>query len=255
MTSEHIRIVTRGDDLGSCRAANHAIYEAFDRGIMRNTSVMVPAPEFEHGAEVFADVPDICLGLHITLNAEWDAVKWGPVLPPEQVPSLVNEDGNFPRTAQVLHDRDASTEEMIAEVQAQLDKARAHGLDIRYMDAHCGVTWLGDLEERVARLAEREGLIFQPEVKRLPRLDDPPEDPIERVLAQIKAAEPGTYLMVSHPGYYCAEMRRLSHTGTTGDQVAWSRDAQRRRFTDRSILEYVMTHDIHPIRYDEIDTQ
>jgi hypothetical protein len=252
MSEEQIRLVTRGDDLGSCKAANEAIYEAFDRGILRNTSVMVPAPEFEHGADMFAGVKDMCVGLHITLNAEWDAVKWGPVLPPEQVPSLVTEDGNFYRMPQDLHEREAGGDEMIAEVQAQLDRARAHGLDIRYLDAHCGVTWLDDLEQRARRLAEREGLVFEPRLERLPKPDGAPKDHVERLLACLEAAEPGTYLTVGHPGYYCAEMRRLSHDGTTGDRVAWSRDGQRRKFMDRRVVEYVMTHDIRPTRYDEI---
>jgi hypothetical protein len=179
-------------------------------------------------------------------------VKWGPVLPAEQVPDLVNRDGNFYRMPQDLHDREAGTDEMIAEVQAQLDKARAHGLDIRYLDAHCGVTWLGDLEDRVWDLAEREGLVFRPDIDRLPRLDQEPTDLVERMLKKLAGVEPGTYLVVGHPGYYCAEMRRMSHVGTSGDRVAWSRDWQRRMFTDRRIVEYVMTHDIRPIRYDEI---
>jgi hypothetical protein len=250
--ADRIRLVTRGDDLGSCRSANEAIYEAFDEGILRNTSVMVPAPEFEHGAEMFAGVDAICVGLHITLNAEWDAVKWDPVLPPEQVPSLVNEHGNFPRMPQDLHDREASTDEMIAEVRAQLDKARAHGLDIRYLDAHCGVTWVGELEQRVHELAEAEGLVFQPDIQRLPRLDEEPADLVEGLLKKLSMVEPGTYLQVGHPGYYCADMRRMAHTGTSGDRVAWSRDWQRRMFTEPRIIEYVMTREIRPIRYDEI---
>lgn len=251
--SDQVRIVTRGDDLGSARAANRAIMDAFDRGVLRNTSVMVPAPYFDEAAEMFRDLPDMCVGLHITLNCEWESVKWGTVLPPEEVPSVVGPDGCMTRTPMVLHERGASPDEMFAEIEAQLALARDRGLDIRYMDSHMGVTWLGDLEDRVQDLAQREGLVYRPEgFSRLPGVDDAPSDPVQAVLARLAAAEPGTYLLVGHPAYYCAEMRRYSHDGTTGDKVAWERNGQRRIFMDESVVAFYMENDIRPIRYDEI---
>ena len=89
MSQPRIRLITRGDDAGSCEAANRAILEACERGVLRNVSVMVPGPAFEAAARLLADRPEICLGLHATLNAEWEEVRWGPVLPPDQETSEV----------------------------------------------------------------------------------------------------------------------------------------------------------------------
>ena len=51
-----IRIVTRGDDSGSCHSANRAIADAFKNGLLRNASVMVPAPAFKDAAQMYRDL-------------------------------------------------------------------------------------------------------------------------------------------------------------------------------------------------------
>ena len=88
MSAPRIRLITRGDDSGSAITANEAIRDAFTRGILRNTSVMVPGPFFREAAEMLGPLsPALCIGLHVTLNAEWDDLRWGPLLGPERVPS------------------------------------------------------------------------------------------------------------------------------------------------------------------------
>ena len=93
--AERIRLITRGDDCGAALSGNAAIRDAFREGILRNTSVMVPGPVVEEAAQMLAHERDLCFGLHCTLTAEWDRVRWGPVLPPDRVPSLVDRRGHF----------------------------------------------------------------------------------------------------------------------------------------------------------------
>ncbi|MBD2867190.1 ChbG/HpnK family deacetylase [Paenibacillus arenilitoris] len=78
-----IYLVTRGDDLGSSRSANAGILEACRSGLLKNVSVMACAPYAEEAAELLRDAPGVCFGIHATFNAEWDFVRWGPVLPRE----------------------------------------------------------------------------------------------------------------------------------------------------------------------------
>ena len=252
MAGPRIRLITRGDGSGMCHSANTAVLEAFEKGILRNTSMMVPCPAFDEAAEMYRDLDGLCLGLHATLNAEWDLVKWGPVLPPDEVPSLVDEHGHLPQTTQALHERGVVPAEMMAEIQAQLDLARSKGLDIAYVDTHMGFTWVDEMADRMAAFAEREGLIYRHPVGRLPDAEGEFADPAERLIARLDAADPGTYLFVTHPGHDDEEMRRFGHPGLAPGQVAREREWDRRVFTDRRIVEYCAANGVEPVRWTDV---
>ncbi|MBV9467970.1 MAG: ChbG/HpnK family deacetylase [Abitibacteriaceae bacterium] len=254
MTNAHIRLVTRGDDAGSCHSANAAILEACQEGILRNVSIMVPGPAFEEVASMLAGLPHICFGLHVTLNAEWDGPKWGPVLPPEQVPSLVDEQGHFFTTPNVLQEHNARGEEMIAEVQAQLQLARKSGLNISYLDEHMGVSWVSDLRPRLANLAAREGLVDAHALRHLPRIKETFDNEIDRLVASLEVAPPGDYVFVTHPGYAAPDMQLLGHAGLAPGQVARERDADRRLWLDARLRDYCKQHDVEIARYTDVLT-
>ncbi len=253
MTEGRIRLVTRGDDSGSCHTANVAIRDAFQKGILRNTSLMVPCPAFEEAAEMFRELPGLCVGLHATLNAEWDEVRWGPVLPPGDVPSLIDENGHLLQTTQALHERGADPDEMMAEIEAQLALARSTGLHIGYVDSHMAFTWIADMDARLARFAEREGLIYRHEgVGRLPAVEGEFDNLVDALVARLSAAQPGTYIIVGHPCYDTEEVRRFYHPGIEPGAEGPNRDWQRRMFMDPKVLQCCQANGIRPIRYTEI---
>jgi hypothetical protein len=76
MTESRIRVVTRADDIGSYRSANRAAMDACDNGVLRNVSILVPAPHFDEAAEMFAPRKDLCVGLHACVTCEWENVRW-----------------------------------------------------------------------------------------------------------------------------------------------------------------------------------
>ncbi|MFO8007484.1 MAG: ChbG/HpnK family deacetylase [Candidatus Brocadiia bacterium] len=253
MDEGSIRLVTVGDDSGMCHSANLAMCECYDEGIMRNTNLMVPCEEFEEAAAMIRERPGLCVGLHSTLNAEWDDPrwKWGPVLAPDEVPSLVNEEGQFFQTTQALNDNDPDPDEMLAEVRAQLELARSEGLTVTFLSTHMGWSWIRDMESRLEEFARAEGLIFRPEgVTRLPEAPAETEDPIEGLKARLEAAAPGTYYMGGHPGYDDEEMARFGHNGYR--RVAQERDRDRRMMTDPRIVDYCRQAGIRPLRMDEV---
>jgi predicted glycoside hydrolase/deacetylase ChbG (UPF0249 family) len=252
-----VRLVTRGDDAGMCHTVNVAIRDACERGILRNVSLLVPGPAFAEAAAMFAQFPGIDVGLHLDLTAEWAHLRWGPVLPVENVPSLVNEHGHFFHWCQDLHAHGAVLAQMQAEVQAQLDTARAHGLNIAYLDEHMGVGWINGLGEWLVDFCQREGLICNRtlletgRLQRLPRADDAP-NAVEAVLTGLNAATPGTYLLVGHPVYKTEEILRAHLPDQAPGIEATNRDWQRRMFMDDTILEFVRERGVQPIRYTEI---
>jgi hypothetical protein len=253
MSQVRIGLVTRGDDAGSCRGADLAVMEAAEKGILRNASLMVPGPTFRHAADLLRGRRDICVGLHATLNAEWDAPKWAPVLPAREVPTLVDSRGFFLQNPRLMHERGASPDEMMAETKAQLDLARSAGLEIAYLDEHMVFGWIDGMQQRLSEFCRREGLIeSRSAVKGLPPVEGEFADSPSRLIARLDAAAPGTYLIVNHPGYDDEEMRELAHPGVPAGRVARERDADRRMWSDPRVLDYCRTRGVMPIRYTEI---
>jgi len=116
-------------ELGVLHAGNVAIYEALRKGTATTASLMVPAP-WARGAAAQYRGEDVGVGL--TLNAEHDLYRWGPIT---QAPSLLDGDGGFPRTAADLWDH-ADLDEVRRECRAQLERAIYWGFDVSHLDAH-----------------------------------------------------------------------------------------------------------------------
>ena len=253
-----IRLVTRADDAGSFVSANKAIRAAFERGILRNTSVLATGPALEDAAERLLPPSGkgggLCFGLHATVTAEWEEPRWGPVLPREQVPTILDEDGMLHRQTAPLHEKDASPKEMLAEVAAQLERLRSLGFDVKYVDTHMGFAWLQGMEEGVPDLARREGLIYRPPVDRLPKVEGMSDsgDRASGLLAALGRAESGTYLVVGHPAFDDEEMRKVHGSGHEPGEIARARDAERLMFMREDVVKYCGESGVLPIRYDEI---
>lgn len=258
-----IRLVTRGDDAGSFRAANLAIAEAFDRGIVRNASVMVPAPHFSHAAELFRARPGLCVGLHVTLNAEWEEPRWGPVLPARQVSSLVDREGHFFRTPLDLFERSVDLEQAMSEVKAQLSLARQEGLSIRYIDEHMGVGWIHSkasdqvrLRALLRKLADDEGLVWHETAPDLPALEQGSAssatvDPSQALLQRIDRAKPGVYVLILHPAHDSEETRGVQFADQPPGIMAMERARDFSLATSTELASALDTRGIVRIRYDE----
>lgn len=119
------------DDLGLCHAANVGVYESLRRGSATSASLMVPCPWARAAAAGYRG-DDV--GVHLTLNAELDLYRWGPIT---QAPSLLDGDGGFPRTVDDLWDH-ADLDELRRECRAQIERAILWGFDVSHLDAHFG---------------------------------------------------------------------------------------------------------------------
>src|ERR1700728_1588665 len=72
------------------------------------------------------------VGVHLTLNAEYDLFRWGPIT---HCPSLLDGDGGFPRTVEDLWDH-ADTDEVRRECRAQIERAVYWGFDVSHLSCH-----------------------------------------------------------------------------------------------------------------------
>ena len=130
-------LIVHADDIGLSQSVNSATLEAFSSGGITSGSMMVPCPWFNDFAHSYQSHPDLDVGIHITLTAEWDYYKFGGVLPATEIPSLVNEQGYFyPTTEEVgIH---ADPREAELEIRAQIDRAIAAGIRPTHLDTHMG---------------------------------------------------------------------------------------------------------------------
>src|ERR1051326_9365775 len=88
-------IIVHADDLGETHAVNAAAIKAIEGGTINSASLMVACPWFPEMADYAKSHPDADLGLHLTLTSERVYYRWGPVAPPDRVPSLVDSNGYF----------------------------------------------------------------------------------------------------------------------------------------------------------------
>ncbi len=128
-------LIVNCDDLGSSRSANVAIYEALRNGMATSATLMVPCPWARDAAAMYRGED---VGVHLTLNAEWDTYRWGPIT---HSPSLLDGDGGFPRTVEDVWDH-ADLDEVRKECRAQLERAIYWGFDVSHLDSHMGTMQL-----------------------------------------------------------------------------------------------------------------
>jgi len=222
--SERDRVVIIScDELGFSHSTNVAIYEALRHGAATSASLMVPAP-WSRGAAAAYRGEDV--GAHLTLNAELDLYRWGPIT---QAPSLLDGDGGFPRTVDDVWEH-ADLDEVRREWRAQVERAIYWGFDVSHLDVHLGEVALKpeffdiyldlaeDLrlplrlpgheeQERIGfpfrDLVEERGVLAPDRVVQLSALTSSGID-IEDTLA---AMPPGVTEIHSHPGADSPELR------------------------------------------------
>lgn len=133
------QLIVNADDFGRSEGINRGILEAHRNGIVTSTTVMINFPDAEPAIrQAQAGAPGLGLGLHLNLTAGV------PVLPPDQVPSLVTAQGAFhafetwPEVAGQLDPGDLE-----AELRAQLDRfVTVAGRAPDHLDAHNHATYL-----------------------------------------------------------------------------------------------------------------
>ncbi len=243
-------LIINCDDLGSTRSANVAVYEALRRGVATSATLMVPCPWARDAAAMYRGED---VGVHLTLNAEWETYRWGPTT---HSPSLLDGDGGFPRTVQDAWEH-ADLDEVRKECRTQIERAIYWGFDVSHIDSHMGTMQLradffdvylelavefnlplrmaGASSERAIgfpfrRLAAEEGIVFTDNFVWTPvgsrRM-------LERVLFDLR---PGVTEVLAHPAIDSDELR-VSHPDwaqRVEDHALLTSDSSVRDLIDRS---------------------
>lgn len=130
-------VIIHTDDIGMCHASVEAFKDLWAFGSISSGAVMTPCPWFPAVAQMCRENPAIDMGVHATLNAEWENYRWGPVSGGEAGSGLKDEAGYFHQWHQAVYDN-ASPEQVETEVNLQIEKALKAGVDVTHVDSHMG---------------------------------------------------------------------------------------------------------------------
>lgn len=130
-------VIIHTDDIGMCHATVQAFRDLWAFGTISSGATMVPCPWFPAVAQMCRENPEMDMGVHATLNAEWDSYRWGPVSTREPSSGLIDETGYFHQWHPAVYEN-AKSEAVDAEVNAQIEKALAAGIDVTHVDSHMG---------------------------------------------------------------------------------------------------------------------
>ena len=150
--------MVHADDAGMCHSVNLATIEALQGGLVSSASIMTPCPWFLEFAAWAGTHPEMDLGLHLTLNSEWEHYRWGPVAPAERVKGLVDPQGClWPDVRSAA--TNAEPGEVETELRAQIARARKAGVKFTHLDTHMGAVFArADYFEVYTRLAREAGV-------------------------------------------------------------------------------------------------
>lgn len=128
------RLIVNADDFGASRSINQAVVQAHRDGILTTASLMVNEPAFEEAVALAREYPRLGVGLHLTLSHGHSA------LPPERIPGLVNQRGEFSyqpeKTGLRYFMRWELHGQLRQEIHAQFEKFRGTGLPLDHVNGH-----------------------------------------------------------------------------------------------------------------------
>lgn len=150
------QIIVNADDFGRHRLMNAAVEEGLNLGCLRSATIMPGGLAFDDAIRIAKEHPELGVGVHLTM------VNGNPVLAPEQIPSLVTEEGKFwPEHTTFVKKYflgQIKLSELKLELTAQLRKVQAAGIKISHVDSHQHMHTLPGIIDFVLQLAADAGI-------------------------------------------------------------------------------------------------
>jgi predicted glycoside hydrolase/deacetylase ChbG (UPF0249 family) len=126
------RLIVNADDYGRTVGVVEGILRAHQQGIVTSTTAMMNMPGIEDALRRVQSCPELGMGVHLVFSA------WRPLLPSEQIPSLVDNDGAFLSQKAIWARPEAiQRDELRAELTAQVERFQAlTGRPPDHLDCH-----------------------------------------------------------------------------------------------------------------------
>lgn len=149
-------VIFNADDFGLHPDVNAGIIRAYQHGVLTSTSVMAVGEALDEAVQLLRANPGLDTSVHITLVAE------RPVLPVDEVPSLVDETGHFWPDYMAFAKRyflgKISKDELRAECEAQIARLEYLGIHPSHLDSHQHLHVLPGILDICLDLMEAHGI-------------------------------------------------------------------------------------------------
>lgn len=247
-------VIFRADDVGISLSTVLAARLAIERGVCRNVSIQAVGPHLALVRELLVPLQRagrIDLGLHVTLNCEWDFPRFKPI-GRHPHPGLLDVDGAFAQHPGILHERLLPAQALLDEAEAQLALLRAHGIEPDYVDEHMCFGWVPSLAGALSGFCVRHSLIQADQMRFERPTTVRQADAVAQALASIAAALHGPLRLVGHPVLPDNENGLFRMRGDAAYDLNGDRDAQRRMFTDPRIRALADGGRVRPVRYSDL---
>ena len=257
-----IRLIVKGDDMGAAHGINLGTIDAYKRGVLTTTNVIVPGPWFLEAARLLKENPGLDVGVHLALTSEWADVKWRPLT---SVPSIVDPDGYFfplvqPRSGSVpktsIKESAWKIDEIERELRAQLTMAKKHLPQATYTWNHMGFTSVDPtVNELVLRLSKEFGLVVPSELgvqwlRGVYEGKDTGAVKADKLAAKLETIGPGLWEHIDHASTDDPEMRAVGHPGY--EWVAADRSANVAAWTSPKVREVIQRRGIKLTSYRDL---
>ena len=257
-----IRLIVKGDDIGAAHGINVATIDAYKRGVLTTTDVIVAGPWFPEAVRLVNENPGLDVGVHLALTSEWESVKWRPLT---NAPSIVDPDGYFfpmvqprpgfpPKTS--LKESAWRIEEIERELRAQLATAKRHLPQATYTWNHMGFTSVSpDVATLVARLSKEYGLVVPSDlgIQWLGAVYDSKDTgavKADKLAAKLEPLGPGLWEHIDHAATDDPEMRAYGHRGY--EWVAADRSAVLAAWTSPKVRDVITRRGIKLTSYRDL---
>jgi len=134
-------VILHADDAGMCMEANIASLNFLQSNKNASASAMPPCEYFEDFINMAIANPGLDIGLHLTLNSEWDEYRWSSVMDNDKVQSLLDEHGFLWKKKQDFF-QNAKLRDIDYEIRAQIEKCLELGFRPTHFDTHMGALFL-----------------------------------------------------------------------------------------------------------------
>jgi len=255
------QILIRCDDIGMSHSVNMAAKQVLDAGFPVSMSVMVPCSWFTEAAELLKKYPNVSVGIHLTLNAEWKNYRWGPVAGAKAVPSLIDSLGNFFPSRSLLFANNPKLNEIEIELRAQIERALKAGLKIDYLDYHMSAA-VQTLQTRL--IVEKLAAEYKLAISRYYDEDGidigyfaSPDHKLDTLLSRTKTLkEGGVKLFVFHVGLDNAELAAMEDLNPFGPkEMSKHRNAEMNALLSKQFQQFLHADKNRLVNYKMLVTE
>lgn len=257
-----IRLIVKGDDMGAAHGINVATIDAYKRGVLTTTNLIVAGPWFPEAARLVNENPGLDVGVHLAITSEWENVKWRPLT---YAPSIVDADGYFfpmvqpragfpPKTS--IKESSWKIDDIERELRAQLAVAKRHLPQVTYTWNHMGFTSVSpEVATLVARLSKEYGLVVPSDlgIQWLRGVYDSKDTgavKAEKLAAKLETLGPGLWGHIDHVATDDPEMRAYGHREY--EWVAADRSAVLEAWTSPKVRDVITRRGIKLTNYREL---